>query len=251
MFAALPIIGCGARVSVISKGDGDKGLVVVLPGIDGQSGRNEDACRAIGSGAAGMSVELFDWTMPLCFWTNQRDESRNRRMASELADRIAAYRSEHPDGSVFLVGHSGGTAIAVWAAEALPSGAQVDGIVLLASSLSPNYDLSKAIKRTREGVVSFRSERDSVLLGAGTTLFGTMDGKHTEAAGKVGFSVPDSEQAKGAYGGFSEIRWNPSMSGTGHDGGHFGCLASEFVASHVAPLIAKRKWDRNIIASSR
>ena len=251
MFVGLSMAGCGARISVINKGDADRGLIIVLPGIDGQAGHNERACKAIASSTTGMAVELFDWTMPLCLLTNQRDEGRNRRMARGLADRIVAYRVSHPGGAVFLVGHSGGTAVAVWAAEALPDGQQIDGIVLLASSLSPGYDLSKALRQTRGGIVSFRSERDSALLGAGTTLFGTMDGKHTEAAGKVGFSVPESGQAGGAYQGFSEIRWNSGMARTGHDGGHFGCLSARFVSSYVVPLVATRQWDHDLIATIR
>jgi len=251
MLTGVSMAGCGARISVMNKGDADRGLVIVLPGIDGRAGHNERACKAIGSSATAMSVELFDWTLPLCPLVNQRDEGRNRRMARGLADRIVAYRVSYPGGAVFLVGHSGGTAVAVWAAEALPDGQQIDGIVLLASSLSPGYDLSKALRRTRGGIVNFRSERDSALLGAGTTLFGTMDGKHTEAAGKVGFSVPESGQTGGAYQGFSEIRWNSAMAKTGHDGGHFGCLATRFVSSYVAPLVATRQWDRDLITTVR
>ena len=251
MLASLSTVGCGARISVINKGDADRGLIIVLPGIDGQAGHNERACKTIASNTTEMAVELFDWTMPLCLLTNQRDEGRNRRMARELANRIVTYRASRPGGAVFLVGHSGGTAVAVWAAEALPDGQQIDGIVLLASSLSPGYDLSRALRRTRGGIVSFRSEWDSALLGAGTTLFGTMDGKHTEAAGKVGFSVPESGQARGAYQGFSEIRWNSAMAKAGHNGSHFGCLATRFVSSYVAPLVATRQWDHDLIATIR
>ena len=247
----LSVAGCGARISVMNKGDANRGLVIVLPGIDGRAGHNERACKAIGSSITGMSVELFDWTLPMCPLTNQRDEGRNRRMARGLANRLVAYRVSHPGGAVFLVGHSGGTAVAVWAAEALPDGQQIDGILLLASSLSPGYDLSKALARTRGGIVSFRSERDSALLGAGTTLFGTMDGKHTEAAGKVGFSVPESGQAAEAYKAFSEVRWNSAMAKAGHNGSHFGCLATRFVSSYVAPLVATRQWDHDLIATIR
>ena len=245
------VAGCGARITAMNKGDMDRGLVIVLPGIDGPTGHNERACKAIGSGTADMSVELFDWTVPLSPLINLRNEGRNRRMAAVLADRILAYRTSHPGGAVFLVGHSGGTAVAVWAAEALPDGRQIDGIVLLASSLSPGYDLSSALRRTRGGVVNFCSERDSAILGAGTVMFGTMDGKHTEAAGKVGFSVPESRRAGGVYRGFSEIRWNPDMAQMGHDGGHFGCLSTRFVSSYVAPLITTSQWDHDFIATLR
>jgi pimeloyl-ACP methyl ester carboxylesterase len=251
MLASLSMAGCDARISLMNEGDADQGLVIVLPGIDGRAEYNERACKAIAAGASGMAVELFDWTMPLCPLTNQRDEGRNRRMAGELADRILAYRVSRPDAAIFLIGHSGGTAIAVWAAEALPDGHQIDGVVMLASSLSPGYDLSKALGRTQGGIVNFRSELDSVLLGAGTTLFGTMDGRHTEAAGKVGFSVSESNRAAGAYEGFSEIRWNSAMAEKGNDGGHFGCLATKFVSSYVAPLVVTRQWDHDLIAAVR
>lgn len=250
-FTSLPITGCGARISVMNQGDADRGLIVVLPGIDGRAGHNERACEVLGAGGTGMVVELFDWTLPLCPLTNQRDEARNRRMAGKLAERITSYVASHPGRPVFLIGHSGGTALAIWAAEALPGQQQIDGIVLLASSLSPGYDLSQALKRTRGGIVSFRSERDSVLLGVGTTLVGTMDGKHTQAAGKVGFSVAGSGYAAEAYGGLYEVRWDKAMAGMGNDGSHFGCLAPEFVSSYVAPLVVARQWDRDLITTVR
>jgi hypothetical protein len=36
--ASLPMAGCGARISVMNKGDADRGLIIVLPGIDGRAG---------------------------------------------------------------------------------------------------------------------------------------------------------------------------------------------------------------------
>jgi len=166
-------------------------------------------------------------------------------------DRIVAYRTSHPGRPVFLIGHSGGTAVAVWAAEVLRDGQKIDGIVLLASSLSSGYDLCNALKGTRGGIVSFYSERDSVLLGAGTTLFGTMDGRHTEAAGKVGFSVPKSGQKGKLYERFSEIKWTPNMVQAGNDGSHFGCLSTGFISSYVTPLLATAQWWPDTIEISR
>jgi hypothetical protein len=111
----------------------------------------------------------------------------------------------------------------------------VDRVVLLGSSLSPLYSLSAALGRTRRGIVNYYSGRDSILLGAGTSLVGTMDGRHTEAAGKVGFRL-------GAAGVSAhrlvQVAWRPDMERVGNDGGHFGCTAKPFVAAHVAPLLA-------------
>jgi pimeloyl-ACP methyl ester carboxylesterase len=188
---AAALAGCQGRQLVLNSEHLDQGLIVVLPGIDGRAPYNEAACTALSSDRPSMAVELHNWTVPLGPLYNQCAYGRNRKAAAELAQRILAYQSSHPGGRVFLVGHSGGTAIAVWAAEALPDGDSVDGIVLLASSLSPSYDLSGALAKSRNGIVSFCSHRDSLLLGLGTAVFGTMDRRHTAAAGQVGFQRPN------------------------------------------------------------
>ena len=236
--------GCGERRFLMHRQGLDEGLIIVLPGIDGRAPHNEAACKALCNGRTRMAVELYDWTVPLSPLLNQCAIGRNRQVAGRLARRIAEYRKTHPGRSVCLVGHSGGTAIAVWAAEALPEGQRVEGIVLLASSLSPEYGLAKATARTRSGIVSFHSSRDSILLGSGTTLFGTMDGKHTEAAGKVGFRAAADEK-------LFQIAWTPRMAESGNDGGHFSCLAAEFVSAYVAPLLGASEWDERLIAAVR
>jgi pimeloyl-ACP methyl ester carboxylesterase len=242
--------GCGERQVLMCRQGLDEGLIIVLPGIDGRAPHNEAACRTLGVESTGMAVELYDWTAPLGPLFNQRAIGRNRQMARRLARRIAAYHESHPGRCVCLVGHSGGTAIAVWAAEALPHGEQVEAIVLLASSLSPGYDLRKATARARKGVASFHSRRDSALLGAATTLFGTMDGEHTEAAGKVGFRAAGG-RGRGAEGKLVQIAWAPRMADCGNDGGHFSCLAGGFLSAYVSPLLGAREWDERLLAAVR
>jgi hypothetical protein len=243
---AATTLGCDERV-VINADGADRGLVILLPGIDGRSGYSEQACRAICSDGLTISVELRDWTSPLGAIFNQTAIGRNHEVARTISVRIADYHREYPSRPVYLIGHSGGTAMAVWAAEGLPDGEQVEGIILLASSLSPGYDLSGALGRSRGGIVSFYSPLDFAILGAGTTLLGTMDGLHGESAGKAGFE----SRGRDGYEKLFQVPWEPSMAAAGHGGDHFGCMATRFIREYVAPLVHSAEWDAGLIASIR
>jgi len=233
--------GCESQLTLQSE-NLDRGLVIVLPGIDGRMPYNEIACRSLCREEIPAAIELRDWTAPLGVLYNQTAVARNREAARIVSARVEAYRRDHPGGNVFLIGHSGGTAIAVWAAEALPAGCEVDGIILLGSSLSPGYDLSAALARSRSGIVSFHSDLDGGLLGVGTVLLGTMDGVHGPSAGKVGFRSP----AAGA--GLYQVPWTPKMLKDGHGGGHFDYMSPTFVSARIAPLLQQPAWDAAALA---
>jgi len=246
----LLLTGCESQL-VLRSEDLDRGLVIVLPGIDGRMPYNEAACRSLSEDGLSATVELRDWTAPLGPLYNQAAVSRNREAARFVAARIEAYQRAHPGGSVFLIGHSGGTAIAVWAAEALPLGNEVEGIILLGSSLSPGYDLSRALARSRGGIVSFHSALDGGLLGVGTVLLGTMDGLHSESAGKVGFRPPPGEAASAEYAKLHQIPWQAAMLKDGHGGGHFDYMGAAFLSARVGPLLKNPAWDPRLLASVR
>ncbi len=224
--ALAALTGCSAMRLNIQRAD--EGLTIVLPGIDGRGLHNENICRRLAAEGVPTAIELYDWTSMAGMLVNQTAMSRNRRAAQQLADHIADYRREYPGRPVFLVGHSGGTAIAVWAAEAMPSGQEIDGVILMGSSLSPQYDLSVALARTRR-LVNFYSYRDAALLGAGCRMVGTMDRQFTEAAGKVGFEASGSNM--------TQIPFDRSMEAAGLDGSHLSYCSSGFVTAYVAPLI--------------
>jgi len=245
---AAGLTGCEGRRLVLNREYLDRGLIIVLPGIDGRAPHNEAACLALRGGGPDMAVELYDWTAPLGALYNQCAVDRNHEAATRLARRIQAYTRDHPRGRVFLAGHSGGTALAVWAAEALPEGQEVDGLVLLASSLSPSYDLSGALSKSRHGIVSFYSPRDSILLGFGTSTFGTMDRQYTEAAGRVGFRRPGSADRPELYAKLVQIEWEEQAAEAGNDGGHFSCLAGRFIEAYVVPFLGSEAWGRSLVA---
>ena len=244
--AASVLCGCASQPYVTDERL-ERGLVIVLPGIEGRGAMNEAICRGLNEGAVNWAIQLYDWTSPLGLLYNLRAEVRNRQKALTIADRIMRYNWEYPGRPVMLVGHSGGGAIAAWVAEALPRGARINGLVMIAPSLSPQYMLDWALANTRMGVVNFHSSRDWILLGMGTTVYGTMDGEHTSSAGRVGFQRPEYARDNKHYRKLFQVAWNTTMSNTGHFGGHFSSSAGLFVAKYVAPLVLATRWNEDYV----
>lgn len=238
--------GCARSQPFVTPQRLDRGLVMVLTGIEGQSHLNQDICRGLNDGGVNWAIELVDWTaLRGALLLNLWSEQRNHQRAEELADRVVRYQASHPGRPVALVGQSGGGAMAVWIAEALPPGGRVEAIVLLAASLSPGYQLDEALTRARRGVVSFHSRKDWVC--ASTAVTGTMDGEHTLSAGRVGFDVPARAASLGPYQKLFQVAWHEQMEQSGHVGGHLTSGARDFVARYVAPMIRSEKWDDSLI----
>ena len=224
----------------------NRGLVLVLTGIEGRSRFNEGICRGLDAGGVKCAIELVDWTsqIPGAFLFNLRAEFRNRQRAEEIAQRIERYRMLFPRRPVVLVGQSGGGAIAVWTAEALSPEQKVDGIILLAAALSPEYLLDIALSNSERGIVNFYSYRDVVFLAAGTSLAGTMDGVHGSSAGRVGFDIPREPPQPSLYRKLYQIPWTEDMEQTGNPGLHVTSGSAAFVHRYVAPLVLAREWSR-------
>lgn len=244
ILAVLVFAGCAPSQPFVTPERLDRGLVLVLTGIEGRGRINEGICWGLTDAGVHCAVELVDWTMPGAYLHNLRDEERNRHKAEDIANRILRYQMSRPGRPVILVGQSGGGAMAVWIAEALPPGRKIDGIVLLAAAISPGYLLDMSLRNSRRGIVSFHSRKDWAFLGAGTATLGTMDGKHTSSAGMVGFDIPArSASALGGYRKLFQIPWHERMARAGHSGGHYTSGARPFVARYVAPLVLAEKWD--------
>jgi len=240
---AAGLSGCVAPQPYVSDERLDRGLVMVLTGTDGRSRINEAICRGLDDGGVDWAIELYDWTVPLAFFQTLRDESRNRRKADEVASRLLRYAMAHPHRPIVLVGQSGGGGFAPWVLEALYGDQRIKGAILLGPPLSPRYPLDEALRHTREGIVSFYSQRDWFLLGVGTIVSGTMDGKHTPSAGKVGFAVPQEPRRAELYGRLYQVPWQAHMAGAGHSGGHLSIGSGSFVADYVAPFVLAPRWD--------
>jgi len=241
------LVGCGVSQPYVTSARLERGLLIVLPGIEGRSPVNKAICRGLDAGGVDWAIELYDWTSPLGPLYNLRAEARNREMASRIANRVVRYQLSYPDRPVVLVGQSGGGAMAVWVAEAMPPAHTIDGLITLAATLSPQYMLDGALIKTRRGIVSFYSPSDWLLLGVGTAISGTMDGEHTASAGRTGFKTPAAGLRRELYRKLLEVAWREDMARTGYTGGHLSSGQEKFIAAYVAPFVLSEQWNIELI----
>ena len=232
------------------------GLVLVLPGIEGHSLLNENIARGLGEGGVSSAIEIYDWTtgIPGNLLVNLAYLERNREEARKLARRIVRYQQRQPGRPVILVGHSGGGGIAVLALECLPKDSKVDLAILLAPALSPDYDLTSALRHSSQGIMNLYSNKDVGLLKVGTTIFGPIDREFGASAGAVGFREPPeaNEATRTLYKRYlRQVCWREHMKHYGADGSHFGWASRRFARKYLAPLILEREAARSVTAAGR
>ncbi|WP_320046853.1 alpha/beta fold hydrolase [uncultured Ilyobacter sp.] len=250
---ALAIVAPGCRTPTASEARYRRGVVFVLPGIEGRSIWNRNIVRGLDDGGVSSAIEIYDWTsvIPGNLLVNLTDLQRNREQARLLAERIVEYHQHNPGRPVHLVGHSGGGGVAVLALEQLPPGESVDMAILLAPALSPEYDLTTALCRARYGICNFYSDYDVSFLKVGTSLFGPIDREHGVSAGAVGFRLPEdlSDWAQELYDArLRQMAWDEQLKRAGADGTHLGWASRRFAASYLAPLIKQHEAARPLPA---
>jgi pimeloyl-ACP methyl ester carboxylesterase len=157
--------------------------------------------------------------------------AQGERLAAEI---LELYRC-HPQACIYVMGHSAGAAVALAAAEALPPGV-LQGMVLLAPSISASYDLRPALSRTRAGIDVYYSRADWFYLGVATRLAGTADRSHGLPAGRIGFRVyADSPDDACLYSKLRQHAWERADRALGHTGGHYGAYQPAYMRTNVIP----------------
>ncbi len=223
--------GCGADTSYMNDERLDRGLVVILPGIEGRSPLNADIRRGLDAAGIDTAMPIYAWGAPvpgIGMVINQTNFLGNRLAGANIAQFVTEYQDQHPGKPVYLVGHSGGGGVAVFAAEAMPPGRQIDGLVLLSASISANYDLTDALAKVRNGIVNFYNSDDVALLSVGTTIMGNVDGARGASAGLEGFTSSFPRLYEGRVNGSGDP--------------HASTTRAAFVASRVAPWIRAKTW---------
>ena len=217
----------------------ERGYTLVLPGIEGPSHFNSDIAQGLRDGGVDTAIEVHDWTSGnfLNFLSHLRNDAHHRREAESLAAEIVAYQDAYPGRPVHLVGMSGGGGMALLTLEQLPADRRVTSVMLLAPAISPQYDLRQVLDRTEYGIWNFSSLGDIFILGAGTSVAGTIDGKHSPSAGMVGFRPP-ADDPDAYRGRVREIRYSLDMALDGNLGGHMGTSSRSFIKKHVATRLA-------------
>jgi pimeloyl-ACP methyl ester carboxylesterase len=219
----------------------DQGYTVVLPGIWGVQPVEYGIVEGLKDSNTPSAIELYDWTAGagrLVY--NLRSLEHNQAEAQKIAARIIAYQDRYPGRPVHVVGYSGGAGVAVLTLEALPPDRRVTDAVLLAPTLASDYNLRPAINHTERGIRNFYSPLDVPILMVLCTAVGTTDGRHTLAAGAIGFEPPlgtQPEERRDYEARVSQQSYDLAMIMDGHGGGHFGWANRTFVARHIAPLL--------------
>lgn len=210
--------------------------LVHLPGIAGDTLVDRWFVSGLRDGGIRADAEIFDWTGHGGWIEGLQSYEHNRNQAQQLADRITNRVRAEPGQPVYLTAESGGTGVAVWALERLPEDVKVSSLVLIAPALSPRYDLTGALRHVAGHAYAITSPNDTLVLGLGTTLFGTTDGVHTPAAGRLGFRQPSSADPV-QYRKLVPMPYQLDWVAYGHLGGHSGGLAPAFARDVLAPKL--------------
>ncbi len=207
-----------------------------LPGIGGARMIDRTLTEGLVQGGVDAEVEIHDWTQDDAGLTALYAHQRHERQADVVAAIITRRFRADPRTRIYLSGHSGGTGIALWALQRLPSDVQVESLLLLASAMSPTYDLSAALRHVRGKAYSLHSPYDPVL-GIGTRMFGTIDGRKGDAAGRVGFTMPASALDPRQYEKLVLIGYDPSWIRLSNIGDHIGVMMRPFAREILSPLL--------------
>mgnify|MGYP000854836284 FL=1 len=216
--------GCGPSLGPQAQ----KGITFYCPGagnIDfGDAGIRE------GLSAAGYEGQVASvlWTVSFNPAVDQTLRLNARLAAARLARAIDTYQDQYPGRPVNVIGLSAGTGVAIWAVESLPQGHSVDNVILLSSSLSSDYDLSKALPKVKGKIYNYYSPEDSILTGP-MKLFGTIDGRYfVDGAGAVGLHPP------GGGDSVVNIGWRQEFARYGYYGGHTDVTSPAFVRAEIS-----------------
>jgi len=214
-----------------------KPYLLHLPGITGGFWMHDQYCRALNAGGFDAETAIYDWTGSRFAIAALTQRERNLIEAEKVARMITKKYRAAPDRPLYLSCESGGAGVAVWALERLPEDVHVEGVVLVSPALSTEYDLSAALRHVRGRMLVFPSRSDSLILGIGTAVFGTMDRRHKKSAGLDGFTRPASADAA-QYAKLEQYHYRGKMLFTyGNGGGHAWAMYPQFASAWLAPRL--------------
>lgn len=211
------------------------GYLLHLPGVGGARNLDRNMVKGLQDGGLNGQTRIYDWTGNKRGLDALLALERNRQQAKRVAEILTREYRSNPKRPIYVTAHSGGTGIAIWALENLPEDVQVHTLVLIASALSPGYDLEGALRRVTNKVYTLHSSGDSLVLGTGTTMFGTIDGIKTPAAGLQGFETREVPE----YAKLHQLPHDNGWIRLGNNGTHIGPMNPRFARNVLAPLILR------------
>lgn len=245
LLSVLLLLGCQSTVAprsappapvAASRPTPARPYLLHLPGIGGKRSIDQSLVRGLVEGGFKGDVDTYDWTGGNVGIQALHGFARNHEQAKVIARKIIARRRANPAGSIYLTCHSGGAGLAVWALEDLPPDIHIQGLIFMAPALSPGYDLTAALHHVDGRAYAFTSLSDSMVLGYGTRMFGTIDGVNTDAAGRVGFRRPPQADAA-QYAKLTNIPYDPDWSQYHNLGDHVGAMSRLFSRQVITPVL--------------
>jgi len=163
-----------------------------------------------------------------------------RLKGADLGNEITAYQNKYPNAHVNIIALSAGTGVAVWACEHIKPPAHVYSLIMLGSSLSSTYDMSKALRNISNGVWVYHSLHDRILQGP-VRILGTIDGEMgIDSAGLVGLHPRSGSSSK-----IHNIRWSARYERYGWSGAHTDATSEPFVRLVLAKHILSTSASSN------
>jgi pimeloyl-ACP methyl ester carboxylesterase len=212
-----------------------------LNGIGGYRSIDKYMLRGLQEAGLEGQVMAYDWTGVDVGMGALLNNGRHKEQSKAVAEMLTKAWREQPGRRITMTCHSGGAGITVWALEQLPEEVKIDSIVMLAAALSPEYDLSPALKHVTGKLYSFYSPYDAAVLGFGTRTFGTIDGVKTDAAGRVGFRKPAHPADPDQYAKLIQFPYDSAWMKLGNVGDHIGWMTRPFAREVIAPALLEGK----------
>jgi hypothetical protein len=215
--------------------------VLHVPGISGESWVDHTMIRGLAQGfaAAGVhpEIQIYDWTEHDPGIPALQAYARNRAEAKRIAALLTERFNADPRRTIYVTCHSGGAGLAAWALEDLDPRIKIQTLLFIAPALSPGYDLSRALRHVKRAAYVFWSNRDTAILQAGTTVFGTIDGVYAPAAGFTGFLTPKTAAAAHEYAKLHQIAYDPAWVRYYNAGDHIGPMETPFAREVLARVL--------------
>lgn len=240
------LAGCGPKAPLDSVQQRTEGLVVVLPGLEGDAVWNRRMAEALRDGGVRSAIVVRDWGigLPGKQLANLYLRDRADAAARALAEDLAEFARVYPGRPVQVIANSSGAYVALRALEELGEGEGIDQLILLGAGVDPDYDLTLALLRVRQRSVAYVAPNDWVVLGVGSSALGMLDGSRGVGAGRYGFTgrasmsvstrvIVEGEPAHDAAGGSGETILLPD---------------SVLLAVVADPRVQQTQWYREVVA---
>jgi hypothetical protein len=230
----------GAALPLRAQGPAPANVAFVADGAGNYQMASKMLRSAVAEAGAALVVETFVWShgykkvLP-----DQTDFAHARAQGEQLAQVILAYRQQHPEARIHLVGHSAGSMVVLTCAEHLPADT-VQCIVLLGPSVSCEYDIRPALRCARCGLEVHYSGHDWLYLGFCTRLVGCADRRYCGASGRCGFSLlVETPADEHLLERLHQHPWQPEDRLLGNNGGHYGAYQTEYLRARVLPALGQ------------